>query len=261
MYKVLSASGGEQADKCPGSFALDFDKAPDNFFAARGTYIHRYLELANYSEQDAEMFRLTTNSEYNRCLAAAIDTESLFADLNNLVVDGRIFTEQKFWFDGNDTKLLRKTHKSRDYPDNEGFGGTTDWLKAGIDRVAVVDYKTGIEKDPLCAQMKILAGFAYEVWGVAITTCIVNIPVSKFPAKNRSAWYTTPIKYELYTHELTEDESKACASFMRDVYCRVTEQRNNARNNLPLLLNLDPKKQCKYCESKSYCHEWNKPRI
>lgn len=168
----------------------------------------------------------------------------------------RVLTEHKFVFDGNTVKLLGKQGKSRDYGHPDNFGGTADWMFATDKRVYVVDYKTGVEKDPCCAQMRILAGFAYEYFALPVTTLIVNLPVSKFPARNRAAWYSHKTKHEIFKHEYDLDGSTSCAAFMRDIYSRVQAERDKAKQGLPIILVKDTSKQCKYCNSKKFCKEF-----
>lgn len=168
----------------------------------------------------------------------------------------KVLTEYKFVFDGNEVKLVGKEGKTRDYGHPDNFGGTADWMYATDSRVFVADYKTGIEKDPCCAQMKVLAGFAFEVFGVPVTSIIVNIPISKFPARKRELWYAHRTPHQVIPHEYDFEGSASCARFMRDIYSRVQLEREHLKQGLPVLLNKDVTKQCRYCNSKKFCGEW-----
>ncbi len=84
-YQVLSASSAERADKCPGSFALDYEQSEPGFFAVRGTLVHTYLEKYHADPMDAEMFLCQQRSDYNRCILGAIDPKGILDELNSIV--------------------------------------------------------------------------------------------------------------------------------------------------------------------------------
>jgi hypothetical protein len=168
----------------------------------------------------------------------------------------RVLTEYKFNFDGNEVKLLGKQGKTRDYGNPEFFGGTVDWMYATESRVYVADYKTGKEKDPCCAQMKVLSGFAFEVFGLPVTSMIVSIPISKFPARTRAKWYSHRTEHQVIPHKYDFEGSASCAAYMRAIYSRVQTERANRKADLPLTLVKDAAAQCKYCNSKKFCKEW-----
>lgn len=259
-YQVLSASSGERANACPGSFALEYDYSPPGLFADNGTFIHKFLELYRNDPETARNFLAFTKSDYRRALALAIQVHDVFTELDELIGDQQYeeLLEQKFVFDGNEVKLLPKTAKTRDYGSIDNFGGTSDWLAITEDRVYIGDYKTGKFVPPNSEQMRILAGMAYEVWQKPITTVIIHIPAATFPARAKDKWEAARIKHAIVPHTWDNDESRACSTFMRELYSRVTEQRDNAKQGLPLFLNPDREKQCLYCNSKKYCSEYQK---
>jgi hypothetical protein len=261
-YQILSASSGERADKCPGSFALDFVYSEPGLFAETGTYVHKYLETYAQSEERAREFLAFTRSEYRRCLIEAIDVEQVFADMYSKLDTSNtssfhILLEQKFVFDGNRVRMLPTDSKSRDYGSISNFGGTIDWMAVTDNRIYVFDYKTGKIVPPDSEQMRILAGFAYEVYDRPVTTGIVHIPASSFPARAKDKWHTAKIKHSVVTREYDKTETEACATFARDLHERVSLEREKHSKGLPLILNRNDEAQCKRCNSKTVCPEWS----
>lgn len=254
-YQLLSASGGERANLCPGSFALDYIWKEAGFFADRGTFIHKYLEKSDYDPDDALQWLSFQNSAYNTALAESIDTVALARDLRNSVAgeNEQVIREQMFLLESDGVQMVSKKQKSRDYGSLSGFGGTADWIKVTDTHVGIFDYKTGTPVKPDCEQMKILAYFASQIWtDREVITGIVMIPVSKFPARSRAKWSTHKTPHEILPWRPTKDEVEACGELTRDIYSRVQEQRLRRENGLPVIVTKGDK-QCKYCNQKPKC--------
>lgn len=240
-----------RAHECPASYALPAGEDKPGFPAIRGTYIHKYLELHWVSPEESELFAIRTESEYLRKLAFCIDADGIVADVRDTAF-GEVeheLLEQPFAYQDGTIRLLERTNdRNTQYPPGS-FGGTADVIIVTDTMVSVVDYKSGSAPvDPDSPQMRVLAAFAYLVWQRAVSTTILTINASSF-SKNKCK----PVPHYPSSKMWTNEELEGCTEYMRAIYSRVQQARDDRKKGLPVVTNPDEERQCKWCSSKPYC--------